>query len=158
LKDHFELMIAVWSETAGARHFVFSTHDKSGGFPPFELLEQPQQIVGGPQIDPRQVQPPITTPIGHPAFLERHGADVMELMRRQNFVAPILHEGLAGFVIGGQCDLTTVNAAGVETVALRKWDDRIGEKVQPYGRNVASITRMTRQQRRSAKRYFAQKR
>jgi hypothetical protein len=66
----------------------------------------------------------------------------------------MLHDNAGyGVAIGGRCDLTTISASGVHTETVREWDDRIGEKVQPYGRNVASIaTAANRQQRRAAER------
>ncbi len=147
---HFELLIAVWSESSGARHFIFTTHEKSKGFEPWCLIEQPEQVIGAPQINPRDVSPPITTAISDPLFLQRHGADMMELMRRCFGRVSMLHDDSGyGSVVGGQCDLTTVTANGVETVTLRTWHDRVGEKIQPFGRNVVP---MNRQQRRALER------
>jgi hypothetical protein len=60
-------------------------------------------------------------------------------------------------LIGGQVDLTIVDAAGARSTTIHRWNDTIGElidpsKDQPSAKVVPIAVGMNRQQRRAAER------
>lgn len=83
------------------------------------------------------------------SYLDDKGADLMELIRSKPT------QGY--FSVGGHCQLTTVTAAGVETVTLRRWpEDKVGQAISPKPADRASQTRpMNRHERRAAARRAA---
>lgn len=57
-----------------------------------------------------------------------HGLALMQVQRRRrapDFSGNLIH------AIGGHCQLTTVHRDGISTQILKRWPDRIGEKIDP---------------------------
>lgn len=72
-------------------------------------------------------------------FMRRVGPSIMEAWRRSP--ATLMPEDESEepqYLIGGQCDLTTVTRNGVHTETLRTWPDQIGKKIDPFASDVAT--------------------
>jgi hypothetical protein len=132
--DDFDIAIAAWSEADGPRlYYVDAGGEMRGEGPAWTL--QPRSFAwcasmlsGSEMVDVtyKNGRPP---KIGRllsldPDYLKDYGADMMELIRSK--------PTNGYFSVGGHCQLTTVTAAGVETVTLRTWpEDRVGMKISP---------------------------
>ncbi|MDI7921744.1 hypothetical protein [Ferirhizobium litorale] len=126
----FEFLIAAWSETQGAVHFVVACH-KHWKVPTFKLIPLGEQILAGPVIGWGElahlgIQPEAALEADFPL---RHGAAVMTAMRKKASRIPGSRRDL--FLVGGHCDLTTVTAGGVTTTKLCEWGDEIGKPIDP---------------------------
>ena len=62
-------------------------------------------------------------------YARRAGLEMMEEMRRK---AATTLDGEVGFIVGGQCDFTSITLAGCKTNTLRTWPDKIGEQIDPF--------------------------
>jgi hypothetical protein len=65
----------------------------------------------------------------------------------EDFTAP-------AHLVGGQIDFTVVDAHGVSTETIHRWDDKIGQPITPFveHKTVQPFPSMNRQQRRAAER------
>ena len=151
LPEHdIEMLIAGFSEESGPQQWFFVTHDRQPGIEPFRLVEAPRNCVAGPPVSAADV-PALSGTIG-PGFLAKHGADLLEVMRRKR-VSDLVF-GTDCYAIGGRAELTTITKAGATTRTMRTWPDKVGSPINPFAAgNVVPIpSGMTRQQRRAAER------
>lgn len=129
----FDVLITAWSETEGPKLWTFGTHDQSPGFPPFELHDLGDTALGGPTLSPDAVAEFATVPLSDPQFFDKHGAEVLDWMRRQEAEINLYEPGdLRGYHIGGHCQLTTITEASATTVTLQQFDDEVGEPINPF--------------------------
>ncbi len=128
-----EFLIAAYSKTQGPCHFVVACHEH-WGVKSFELLSPGSQIGAGPQIDLGDIAHLnlSSDEISSPDFPERWGIEVLEAMRGKLASVPGMEREFYG--VGGQCDLTTVSADGVRITTLGRWDDEVGQPVDPRRR------------------------
>lgn len=150
----FELKIAAWSETHGPKLYS-CTSQLEGSVDPdvFGLTERRRgSILMSGDVDWGPVYSVAKISIDNPDFLVRHGADIMELMRRCPATLAIEHpdQKLGRYSVGGRCDLTTVTARGVVTRTLRVWPDRLGERINPFTRELNITPMLNRKLRRAA--------
>ncbi|MGO7370077.1 hypothetical protein ACCT04_14695 [Rhizobium ruizarguesonis] len=125
-----EILIAAYSETKGPAHFLICCHDHYG-VAPFRLENPGAQMLLGPAISLDDFPPGAfsTEAVLASDFPARHGATIMEAMRRRP--ARIIGWEREFFTVGGLCDLTTVNAAGVDVRPLCGWADEVGKMIDP---------------------------
>ena len=63
------------------------------------------------------------------AWRRRQGLELVEHMRTISDIHP---SGHVGHFVGGRCDLTTINAAGVTQETVKEWsEDKVGRPVRP---------------------------
>ena len=153
--QHCELLIAMWSETTGGQQRYFITKD----FPTREIRKF-TVFTPGWFID---AAPPVSGDDfdlvrrwiieDGQEFAIRHGAVAGEIWRRTPDSHPSNPKGPTSFLVGGQLDLTVISRKGVSVQTLRTWDDRIGERIDPFHpRHAAQFAGMSRQQRRALER------
>ncbi|MBW8445989.1 MAG: hypothetical protein K0M49_10205 [Arenimonas sp.] len=135
---HFEIVACGYSERLGFFTAMFVSNEMSG-LPAFSLTMMGEQLVGAPDLNPSQqaevVKMASETPMSDPAFLERHGVAIMEMMRLDmEGTVNMFHPDAAkcGSVVGGKCTLATVTKDGVTTRDLKRWDDAIGQRINPF--------------------------
>jgi hypothetical protein len=65
-------------------------------------------------------------------FLATEGPKLMEAMRRAP-ARPVAGDSWDGdqYLVGGQCDVTTVSLWGAATETVRTWPDIVGRKIEP---------------------------
>lgn len=142
--EHFELIIAGMSEEYGPRHVQMRT-DRSFSF----NREQSAISSATSGAAPSEMGlPPRSPDEGLEHYLCRVGADMFNFYRR--------HVGRPddGYVVGGQVDLTIVSRTGVTVETIHRWDDKIGELINPFAerKTVTPFAGLNRQQRRQAER------
>jgi hypothetical protein len=152
--NEVQVLVAAYVPGRGGVHRFFSTASGSAGFEiePYVVIEPPAEFIAGPYLD-EAVQEADGIPMMLPhetmaGYFGRVGVDFMEAMRR----IPAEGAGYDGkrFVIGGQCDLTTLTADGAKTKTVRVWpEDHVGFAIDPL-QTVAPPTG-NRAQRRAAR-------
>ncbi|MBZ9984743.1 hypothetical protein LB521_26795 [Mesorhizobium sp. BR-1-1-8] len=67
-------------------------------------------------------------------FLSTEGVKIMEAMRLIRAM-PVEGDSWEGdqYLIGGQCDVSTVSLWGAKTETVRTWSDAVGQKIVPDG-------------------------
>jgi hypothetical protein len=136
--DPIQIILAGMSEMDGPVIHTFGNTDE-GGLKAFELHEMPYGSAYG-----------YSTPAEmNDIILERGGlrAIAVEFMN-----AVRGDSGEAAMVVGGHIDFTVISEDGVTIETIHKWDDKIGERIHPFGPNVVPIAGMSRQQRRTMER------
>lgn len=131
---------------------VIASHDKGRGYAPFDLVVagvsefygKPDVLAAtrGPVPGPMDIGPwaPWVSPLPDPGMMPgldatspgfdpvMNGADLLEAQRRQVIQPP-------GFppchIVGGFAQLTTVSAAGISTRMLKRWPDKVGQRIVP---------------------------
>jgi hypothetical protein len=95
---------------------------------PFEVFQPPQTFVSGTGISvPDLMANDLLPRYGESTskWFRRTGVGMMEIIRRRpigvNFA----------WIVGGQCDLTSLTKAGGRVETLQVWPDRIGERIDP---------------------------
>lgn len=157
----FSLVICAWSESRGPE--VYSVHPDSSGaaysVAPYTLMRQ-SEVWAAAEVKYHEMGSFVRCAVGHPDFLERHGADLMTLVRNKPGTVDsenpsrIVVGTDGGYCVGGFCELTTVTADGVKTVRLRDWpEDKIGQKISP--RPLQDLSKLNRHERRAAARRAA---
>ena len=152
-----EFLLAGWSESEGPVHYYFSSFvsdDYNPGVEPFTLIKGPPSLMAGAQIETifeDLASIGITqASMTRSETMRERGADIMETMRRRPGPNPVAPTKPWVFGIGGQCDLTTITQERATIETLRRWPDRVGEKIDPFeGENIQA---MSRQQRRALER------
>jgi hypothetical protein len=135
--NHYELLIAGISETAGPVQFTFSTL-AYGGAEALTLTSLPV-MWAGPSLTPAEVATLGLAPGAGDAGLTGWGEDFIELARRHTAAAPAFPGRPEHFGIGGHLDLTVIRADGATTTRLRTWsEDQVGEKIDPFMRENAA--------------------
>lgn len=134
--DGIQVVIAAHTAAGGA-HLSFSTVQTQQGFdqPAWRVFQPPAVFATGPFIDTADIiaggiaPRAYSEPMSH--YIERVGADIMEMMRKR----PARRLGHAEddkfFGVGGRADLTIIDADGCKTETIREWPDRVGEKITP---------------------------
>lgn len=135
-----EYLIVAWSETRGPVQYYVTSVTAPGyneGVQPFQLtrITSPFLVAGAADeatfvADLAFIGLTADTLSGSDA-MRQYGADILEVMRRRPGPNPIAPEQPHMFGIGGQADLTTIAPDGVKVETLRRWPDRIGEKITP---------------------------
>lgn len=160
-----EVLIAGISEKHGPRNLFFQIPG-SDEFPTGKLIHQPDFFVGlnceqGLTIDDMGV-PRIRAGQSPVEWFKNAGLAMMEYARKNPSPSPY-YEGLHHST-GGQVDMTIVTARGAKVETIHRWNDTIGELIDPSkdqtavkidrsAFNVVPITAgMNRQQRRAAER------
>jgi hypothetical protein len=151
-KNDVELVFAGYSETEGFVQYLCASHDRHAGLPAWKLQRADDLVVAGPVVSPAELRAMEIDPerLRDADFFDRHGADILEVMRKKKGPNPVHPELSELYGIGGQCDLTTITAEGATTRTLRTWPDKIGERIDPFSADVVQL--VTRQQRRAAER------
>lgn len=160
--DRMEWHICAWSETRGL--IRLSAHNLpytwSGEEPltltPANPAKSYQALpgAGAEQLFACGVQPrAVGESLSH--WVDRIGAAFMEAQRRTKG-QPTGVDCDAQFVVGGQADLTVVTRDGVAVKMLRKWPDRIGEPIDPFG-GAENVVPLPRHLRRAAARKLARR-
>lgn len=162
-RNPVDVLIAGWSEAHGPRHMHFSNIPVTGGMAtepmPVLTLTHPGAFwAAGPTLGDFDLSLLRAVQLGETVedYAASVGMHVMEHLRRTPTFpgATNKFEGEA-FIVGGQVDLTAVTAAGVSTRTIHRWDDRIGEKIDPFAdrRAVVQLSAgLNRQQRRAGER------
>lgn len=161
-----ELLIAGFSESLGPQHWHIQTklRDEADGpddIPPFNLHRIEGSLfngINGPATD-WNVNGSVRKPGMHenlPNYFRTVGVEIMQRAREQKSTSP-WWSGWA-HVVGGQIDMTVVSASGVTVETIHRWDDKIGELIDPF-RDRKTVVRFppplsgaNRQQRRAAAR------
>lgn len=91
-------------------------------------------------------------------YVRENGVAIFEFYRRQLNEAPRAKGSVS--LVGGQLDLTIVSRTGVTVETIHRWDDKVGELINPFAdhQTVKTFPGMTRQQRRAAERALQRKR
>jgi hypothetical protein len=152
-----QVLIAGVSETHGVRNMFFQIPG-SDTWPSGKLFHQPSFFTGlncaeGLTLDQmgvRSIQPGDS----FMGWMQHAGIAMMEYARR-NPAEGSNFQGLFSSV-GGQVDMTTVTPTGVEVETIHRWNDTVGElidptKDRPTAKIIPILAGMSRQQRRAAK-------
>src|SRR5690606_12073189 len=126
-----EYLIAAWSETRGPIQYYVTSVTARGyndGVKPFQMTVAPPTLIAGALdegtfLADMAAAGMTTEMLSESEALKRHGADIMELMRRRPGPNPVAPDDPPLFGIGGQCDLTTITPEGVTIETLRQWPD-----------------------------------
>lgn len=164
--NRLEVVIAGISETRGPRHLVFTNiqHPYTGAMEPLSL-QHPGQMHVGAATDGRSdgiknigIRKPF--PWETPAeYFTENAVAIMQFYRE----CPVPPSSWKDYdkpahIIGGQCDITIVSHAGVATRTLHRWNDKIGERIdpsrdpKPLAKPVPPVQPVNRQQRRAMER------
>lgn len=159
-KFRFQLIIAGISESAGPQHWYMQFPGQGEGIvPAFELTEVTGNIfagINGTMGDFVNRPDLIRRPLSHetpPDYFRTMGAEILQMARKEKVISEFW-EG-SHCTVGGQVDLTLVTPAGVTVETIHRWNDKVGElidptKDRPASRVVAELAPMNRQQRRAA--------
>ena len=129
-----QLLIAGFSESLGAQHWFMQTED-GPDLPAFELHDVTGSIyygINGPAAnciaDGRIRRPwPGEAPFD---YFRTVGVDIMQLAREQKTTSR-WWPGSA-HLVGGQIDMTVISARGSQVATIHRWDDKVGEKINPF--------------------------
>lgn len=129
--QHFELVVAAFSETRGPCHFVLNSY---GGpeLPAWTLLDRSNEMIGGGNV-PSQAD---VEAAGLTADTFANGAAVgglalMELMRRLPGKDETREGSTQGYWIGCHVDHAVISAAGVTVTRLHTWPDQLFKPIEP---------------------------
>ncbi|MBB3610971.1 hypothetical protein [Rhizobium sp. BK602] len=92
---------------------------------------------------------------GWESYLRQIAVPMMEHYRRTAIDANAGEKfGQPAHLVGGQVDFTILSHEGVTVETIHRWDDKIGERIDPFTerRTVQQFPRLNRQQRRAAQR------
>lgn len=156
--NEFEALVAGVSETRGPRHMLFQ-NTRNFGLQPLALIHPGPFFIGASaggrwasiRDSVMREQRPDETAADY--YVEG-GLRTMQLFRECP-VPPQFGERVQSeaYFVGGQCDVTMVTPDEVWTQTLHRWDDRIGERIDPFAdrRTVVPLpTGMNRHERRAA--------
>lgn len=155
-----EMLIAGVSEAHGLRHLTFC-NIPNYGLPALQLRHPGPTFCAassgerGDDLDDIGVRPPRRGE-GPEDYLADTGVTIFQYFREspvQSFHQKA--DTAPGFIVGGQLDLTVVEEAGVRTRTIHRWDDKIGERIDPFAdrRAVVQLSGgLNRQQRRAGER------
>lgn len=129
--QHFEIVIAAFSETRGPCQFVLNSFEAEGR-PSWTLIERSGEMIGGGNL-------PSKTDIaaaGLDAETFSDGAAVgglalMEMMRRIPGSDSTREGAVHAFWIGSHVDHAVIRAAGVTVTRLRTWPDERFKPIDP---------------------------
>ncbi len=131
-----EIVIAAISESRGAFHRGFVTHELDPSIPPFQLVELPRILAAGPALTVDELsavgidEQTINDAGEH--VIELYGVQLMEACRRhRGHIHAADPNAATAYCIGGFCQLTVVSAEGCSTITLHTWPDIIGEPIDP---------------------------
>ncbi|MCO6389441.1 hypothetical protein GTW25_00150 [Aliihoeflea aestuarii] len=158
---HTQVFIAGLSETHGVRN-VFFQIPGSDRWPSDKIHHQPDFFTGlncdeGLTLDDMGVRPVRDGDVFH-EWIRDAGLSMMQFARKNPKPSPYF-EGLFSST-GGHVDMTTVTAKGVKVETIHRWNDAVGELIDPTkDRPIAkvipmmppAIDGMSRQQRRAMK-------
>lgn len=151
--------ILAFSETRGL--IRLSAHNIPGGLgdePPLKLREVSENYAAGNKLSLETLVAcgvqPIQPGEDRADFLARQGENIMEAMRITRSTPLGGAEGTGDYIVGGLVDLTIVTEERATVMILKAWDDRVGEKIDPFRTRdaVQDFSGMNRQQRRAAMR------
>lgn len=150
-----DFCIAGHSPEAGFAVYTFRTADEPPFVEGWKLYASTETVVCG--IDGgRHGRPDFHRQFLAAGTLRESGVKFVEMFRRakntDGAMAGLSQEAYCN--AGGFLELTTVTADGVRTERIHEWDDRVGERADPFRSrpNVAAFPAMSRQQRRAAER------
>lgn len=136
---HFEMVIAGWGPQGPMLLYASSFIPRlphAGELHPFTLYHAGDEIGGGPEVTADELAGLGITPEKVAAsgrdVMETYGADLLELARRKQGDDPLHPEESQFYGIGGFAEVTTVRSTGVEKKTVRRWDDEIGDLIDPF--------------------------
>lgn len=146
----FDFLIALWHPTEGPKHYRLHNVPTLPGFAPFVLHEIGDFIACGAPFAAQTLFDRKILPVtGRPTkWAQAQGVKIMELMRNTP------GEPLPGLIdphpyrIGGHVDLATVTKTGVVLRRVKRWNDKVGERIMPTSINQKEEWLGNRQQRR----------
>ena len=138
-----EIMIAGMSEDFGPVVYRFDTVD-------MVLHRSDLGMVSGETITAEQ----------HSYFLHAPETGLRLMHQQRRLKVPCLNTGEEGYFVGAHVDRTTVDASGVRTITVHRWNDRVGQPIDPANGDATKTAPvgatvqpgMNRQQRRRAER------
>lgn len=156
-KFHVQVVIAGISESRGAQHWYMQTEGVED-LPAYVLHDMPGSIyygINGSAADcvaDGRIRKPAAheTPVD---YFHTVGVNIMQMAREHEATSDKWIGG--AHLVGGQVDLTLVTPAGVTVETIHRWNDKVGELIDPTkdrqtGKVVAKLATMNRQQRRAA--------
>jgi len=152
--NRFELLIAGISEARGPTHLLFhNCAPISLGRPGLVLAHPGQTFVGafdnsGQSLADIGVRKPFPGETAQ-AYYSVNGVAIAQSIREVLAPASDLRAGDAAYIVGGQLDMTVVTQAGATTRTMHRWDDKIGERINPFA-DRRTVVPMSREQRRAA--------
>lgn len=133
--DHFEVLVAGISETAGPRLHYLTTNGYAGA-EPFTMHDVGPDLLGGADLTGEERAAIGFTPDAVAIGLSQVGIPLFEAMRAKTGRNPVRPDLPEHHGIGGQLDWTVITAEGAATLTIHTWPDVIGEKIQPAAAEV----------------------
>lgn len=140
----YQLFVAGWSESRNAAeaYQIFGrdmpVRADMPGQRPYKLMKSGPIVVEGPQAIPpiEFVQWLEDIPRGQSSLSKfnpvRHGVSCFEAMRAAKSTLVKNPSGLAMHHVGGFVELVEISALGLERNIVKKWDDQVGERINPF--------------------------
>lgn len=156
----FELLIAGRSEKRGLEMMTFNTVGNFGEeackLKRRSVILNANSGAASASLDEIGVGIPWRTE-SYAAYFKRVGVRFMQYFRDCKVEADE-YVSESGYIVGGQLDLTVIGVQGVRIETLHRWNDKVGEKIDPT-KDKLSISAvpagLNRQQRRAFKRKAA---
>ncbi|WP_037075699.1 hypothetical protein [Rhizobium mesoamericanum] len=135
---HNNMMAAMslWSPTRGVMHLGFQTVAEED-IVPFALRDLGRTAMRGPEFPFERMATVRAARQGEPQddFIRDLGVTVMGFMREKADVT-INMRGTGAqphYYVGGHVDMTTIDESGARSERVHVWDDKIGQKIDPFG-------------------------
>lgn len=129
----FDFAIAMWLPNVGLKHYRLHSVPLPG-FAPFKLHELGDLIACGAAFAPHILFEKGILPVTGDTtkWAKSKGVEIMEIMRSLQSEAPPGLPASYPYLIGGHVDLATITESGVKLRRVKRWPDKVGEKIVPF--------------------------
>lgn len=156
----FDLAIAVWHQETGPAHYRIHSYAAMPNVAPFKLHPLDDLVACGAAFDPQILFASGLLPVigDTTAWARTKGGQIMDMMRGMKGGKLPGSAKTSEYVIGGHVDLATVTASGVKVERIRRYKDKVGQRIKPEGaENPLQWAGMSRKQRRALEREARQR-
>lgn len=156
-ENSFDFAIALCLPNGNLKHYRLHSCAGMPDFAPFKLHEIGDFIACGSGFSPQTLFDKGILPVWGDTtkWAKTKGVEIMEIMRQLPGV-PLPGQVVGHpYVIGGHVDLATITRSGVRLRRVRRWDDKIGEKMMPTQQETPIGNRQARRLAKAARRHAA---